>query len=426
MISIMFSRLKKLSHTNFISLSFIFVIANFLANILNYLFHFFVSRAYGPATYSEIVSLFSHLYILGVPSLIFTTLVIKYIGRGQTKSAQLQRFSQLYTSLQPRSPLFFIALLGFSFLFYFLGLYDNLSSLSSLTLVLFFLASLAMAYLSSFLQAFQAFAILALGLILATSFKFFGGLLAYFAHFHSLSLIWSFLLLGVAAQLFVVYRYFRRHLLSKLQSVKPIPLKSFFHRLKSPHYLIMIISLLSTTAIVNLDVIFARKILPPQSAGFYGAWSMLAKIIMYAGGPISTVAFVFFADRRQTHHKGKLLLFSSLINLLAGGFLFLIYTFFADKIVISLFGASFLPIAGYLSYAAIFGLFYSLINNLNNYFISQDSRASLLTFLFLIFQLLGFAFNVKTLSQIMILQLLLAVTIFLFQLFYLFLSTKSR
>ncbi len=413
----MLSKLKRLFVSKYFSLSFVFVFANLIANILNYVFHFFVSRAYGPATYGEVVSFFSHLYILGIPSLIFNTFVVKYIGRGKTEQDQLIRFARLYSTFKFRSFKLLIFLLPLLILLFFIGLRDNLSSTSSLAMVFLFLISILLTYLTSFLRAFQAFFILSFALVLSVSFKVLGSFVVYFFHLSSLSFIWLFLSLGTVFQFLILYKYFYFHYLKNctLATVSPLNFKTLKTKLFSRQYLFMILTLISITAIVNLDTIFARVKLAPEMSGFYGAWSMLAKIIMYAGGPISTVAFTFFANQKHQRYNHRLLLFSSLINFVFGLGLLCLYLLFGKLVVLSLFGRSFLFVANYLASAAIFGLLYSLIANLNNYFISQDSSASLLPLLFLIFQIIAFVFWGNTFANLIHIQLVLASLTLLFQ-----------
>lgn len=119
----------------------------------------------------------------------------------------------------------------------------------------------------------------------------------------------------------------------------------------------------SLTLIFGLDVILARRFFLPEIAGKYAVASMIAKIIYFSTGAISTVMFPISSlkgkkDKKKIFHKSLFII----ISLCFVGLLVLL--FFPELVIKILFGSKYLGISGILFFV---GLAYSIrsITNLN-------------------------------------------------------------
>jgi len=125
-------------------------------------------------------------------------------------------------------------------------------------------------------------------------------------------------------------------------------------------------------------MMFAKKFFTSEMAGLYGAWNLLAKIVLYAGGPLGGLSFIYFSNQSYKKQHKKSLIFIVAGVIIVGILMFITYLIYGSLIIRLLFNKSYYAIINYLPQAAIFGCLYSLISIINGFFLANNSRKSLI------------------------------------------------
>lgn len=356
---------------SFIANSSIVTSATLAINLLGYAFHIFAGRGLGPATYSEITTMIAYSMIFGVPATVATVLIIKRIGEQKTtqdKFNLIHSFECFFFTLLSRPITLFLVYLFIALL----GFFTGLNPVTYLTLPLFiFIFILAQLY-AAFLTAGQLFTAFAFSTLIMGIIKLLGALSA--PIFHLLPPVIISLILASLIQfifsLFVLHHHYPRAFDSS----------SRLHTLFSvPTLMLTFLSILGIILLSNGDVVLAKRFLTDGEAGLYGAWSLFAKAITYTFIPLSQVALVYFTDKSEgITSPSRILSLSFMIIVFAGITAYLGFTYFGNWFIILLMGAQFSALVPLLPSAAIFGTVCSLIYLINNYFLSTNSRLSLM------------------------------------------------
>lgn len=351
------------------------MLANVFASFFNYLFNVVSAKALGPVGYSEVIALSSYILIFFVPISIVMTNVIRQLGvYKKNQIEQVIRWEQFFFHRINRYKLLLLVYFGLSFL---LPKLTNLAFETSATLLLMIFFAFVASFYQGVLQGLKLFVLFAFVTVLAAFVKLVGPLLV-FVHIDGLFTIFIFLILSTALPIIVSKKALdRRKTKSQFQAsdVHSMRLKTI---LLSKPFVITTLSLLGLTLLNNLDVIYVKKFFAADISGIYGAWNLFAKIVFYIVAPLQMISLVFFSDSLQTkNHRVALFTIIAFMSIL-GFVLFLVYGTFASTLIKLMFTNEFLPIAPYLSQAAIFGTSYSLIAIINNFFLAKSSRLSLI------------------------------------------------
>lgn len=351
-------------------------ISSVAANFLGYLFNTLAGRALGPSGYGEIATLFSYSYITAVSFTVLSTIIIQKIassklGIGYARSLELWFIEKIKKTL----PLTLIALI----LIPYLPRITNLKLESIFILVTLILLSFFSSFYSSALQGLRLFAPIAVMAVAGSLIKLLGPI-AVMAHLDGLMTIYIFILISSFLVLLIGYvTLHRSYSPREVVAIQKID-KRLGSLFLSRQFLLTTGSLLAITLFSNLDIIYVKKFFSASDAGIYASWSLFAKIILYALGPLMQVSFVFFASHqtRQVQHRT---LVASLIGLgVTGVAAYIVYSFFGGTVVTIFFGSRFLSVIPFMKYAALFGSFYTVIFYLNNFFLAKNSRAALILF----------------------------------------------
>lgn len=384
-------KIKLLSTNEYLQGGFFLTATTFLSNIVNYFFNFLAGRYLGPQGYSEITSLFSYTYIFSVPMAVLSAVIIQKIGSSGKEG--FERAKGLETFFWNKVFKLWFLIIPIILITPFLSTITNISEVTAL----FFFPYIFLSFLNSFygstLQGLKMFLPFAIVGLISVLIKVVGPVLGIFME-TNLQIILFFLVLSLLLGLILSIKFFKDNL-KKIKIKKEISInKRFTNIVFSRQILITTISLFGISLLNNLDIIFTKKFFLAYDAGLYGVWSLFGRIIFYVLGPIITVAFISFTDKKNNLKNGKkswLWLFAFFVLIIGSYFFYNILSVFLIKI---LFGSEYIQIAKYLGLSAIFGSLYTLIVFLNNYFIAKnDFRCMIITFLFPIYLLGLFLIN---------------------------------
>jgi len=254
-----------------------------LGNVLNYLYHLLVVRSLSPFDYGIFSSLFALLYVVLMAAGVLGVVVTKYTADYYAKG-QYGKIKSLFTRLSLKA--FVFGLIGF---------------------LLFTLCS---RFIADFMNIESIFPILLIGLIgfLSLFSPIYGGILAGLQKFNwkacagtitpifKITFLILFIYLGykvngalfalVLAQIIATIFYIIPNLFLLRYKREPVDKKAML-KFVLPTFIGTVLPMI----LINIDIILVKHYLPSVQAGYYGAASMLAKIIFFATGPLVIVMF---------------------------------------------------------------------------------------------------------------------------------------
>ncbi|OGK08648.1 hypothetical protein A2767_00785 [Candidatus Roizmanbacteria bacterium RIFCSPHIGHO2_01_FULL_35_10] len=365
---------SQLFNNEFLQGGFYYFLSSLFINLLNYLFNFLVGRGLGPINYGEISSLFAYAYIALVPTQVFSAYVIKKIGSSTVD--QLNYVKSLEYSFKKKFGKFLLLFLLLFLTTPLVSAFTNLRIISILIMLIIILVGYLGSFYSGALQALRYFFVFSLLGLIATFIKFMGGL-AIFLGVPSLLLVYFFLLISALFMFLSNYYYLKFKLSRLLKDKIEINSRPVINVLKNRQFQILFLSTLSLTLLNNADLVFVKKTLSGYESGIYASWSLFAKIILYAIGPMLAISFVFFSAKSQTNKHAltlKISFFALTVIFISAYF---IYTYFSETLINIFFGSKFLAVLPYLSYASIFGSLYAGLIYLNSYFLAKEDSLAL-------------------------------------------------
>lgn len=395
--------INTLWNNSFIRGGMLFTVSSFVINIVNYFFNLLAARSLGPQGYGEITTLFSYVSITAVPSIVLSMFVIQKISSsGKQKYIFASSLVQLFWQKIKKWWFMFIFIL---ILAPFIPKLANLSSISGLLLLPLIVFSFIATFYAAVMQGLQLFFLLSLITLFGVTLKLFGAILTTFG-VDGVGTILFFILLSALIPIMVNVRVLKSYFQRKISISLPQTEKRIISLLYNPQFILILVSTLAITMLNNIDIIFVKKFLSSENAGIYSSWSLLAKIIFYALGPLIAISFIFFSSSETKKHQDTTLVVSLCILLFIGIGSFIFYKVFATFIVSLFFGARFQAVVPYLNQASIFGALYSAIQYINSYFLAIKSRFALLLFVLLPVYVILLFLIPRNLNQIIRLNIL--------------------
>lgn len=414
--------LKKLWGNEFFRGGIFFTVSSFIVNALNYFFNFIAGRSLGPKGYGEIATLFSYSSIATVPILVLSTFLIQKISSSTKQIAYTQSLEQLFWLKIKKWWFLFILLILIVPL---LPTLTNLSLLTSSVLILLIIFSFLSAFYGAALQGLKLFFCFSLIGIAGTFLKFTGAIFVMFG-VDGVTTVLLFLLLsgllGYFSSRFFIQRQFRK----KLQIMPAKIERSILHLLKSPQFLTIFSSTLALTLFNNIDIVFVKKFFSPLEAGIYSSWSLFAKIIFYALGPLISISFVFFASKIDKKAQNITLNVSLILLCVVGVTSYIFYKNFTHFIILLIFGKKFEAVSPYLAHASIFGTFYAGITFINNFFLAKNSKSALILPILIPLYIMLLFFVPKKLSFIINLDIFFSAVVMIVYLGAYFLDSYAK
>lgn len=368
--------MKKKFHSiinnQFIQGSLLFTISNIFISLLNYFFNFLAGRSLGPTGYGEIVAFFSYTAIFSIPFTVISSLIIQKISSSNLDHLAFSKSLEFWF-MGKLKKWWFISII-FLFIAPFLPKLTNLSPVTSFLIIFTVMLSLFSVFYSSALQGLRIFLLISIIGIITVFIKFLGAL-AISINFGGLSTILTFLVISSIFNLSAVFFSFKKFVRPRVVEYKIE--KRIASAILNPYFFLTAISVISIILLTNFDIIFAKKFFVAKDAGLFAAWSLFAKIVFYLVGPLVTLSFIFFSNKKNIGEQERILAGTLLVLFFVGSACYIAYTFFPFLVEV-IFGNKFTYIIDFLPQAAIFGIFFSIINLFNNYFLAKKSLFTLI------------------------------------------------
>lgn len=393
--------LQKLWSNEFSQGGIVLTSGSFIINFLNYLFSLLTAKSLGPSGFGEITAVLSYVIISSVPLTILSTLIIQKISAaGNERKTYALSLERLFLEKTKIISLFFIL---FLLLTPFLPRFTNLSTAGSYSLFPLILLTFFSVFYISANQGLRIFLIVTIINITTTLFKFLGALFAYL-HVGGITVVFIFLIISALISFIANYIFFHRTVHTIRDKIQRIE-RSITSIIASKDFLMFCLSITGMTFFGTIDILFAKKFFSAETAGIYSSWSLLAKIILYAVGPLISISFIFFSSKETKNQQQRILAASLLILILLGILSYFVYTNFGKELITVFFGNRFNAVMNYLGLASIFGSLYTAIFFINNYFLSQKSLGTLILPIGIPFYILGLFMIPKNIGAIMYLSI---------------------
>lgn len=286
-----------------VSGSLILLITFNIFNILNFVFQFSMARMLTIAQYGTLAALFSIIYIFDIFKESIQTIIVKY----SSKESKLGKLNNIFKRSLKKALLISIVV----FIIYLIlsiplsGIIKINYSLLALTGLALFL-TLTLPIGRGIMLGRKMFKQLGLNMVVESTFK--------------LALAILFVVIGwavygaiaatlIGASIALLFSFFS---LREIRNTKEIKAKTQgIYKYSIPVFFIMIIIIL----FYSLDVIIAKMVFSPETAGYYALASILGKTIFWGTQPISRAMFPLSAEKSKK--KEGHILFNALGMLLA-------------------------------------------------------------------------------------------------------------
>ena len=318
-----------------------------LGGILGYLFHFLVSRQVSVAQYGELQSLLSVFVIFGVFNSALSYFVIKHTSVFAAHNDHNANREFAEYSLKKVSKFTLAALFVFFVASPILAKILHFSSAAGFVFISLatFFSTMAVVY-QEILRGWQQFLLLSIVGIAAALVKFVSGVsLAFFSHKASVISL-SFLISALASWYLMKY-FCQKKILGKkdIREESASWRKKYFSETNVRKSAAGIFFFSTALVLVsNLDMVLVKYFSSPETAGYYGAFALLGKIVLWLN---LAVVSVMLPGACADGHFGKrpdkknLLQSYGLMSLIGSG-LILIYYFAPDLVINSFFGKKYL------------------------------------------------------------------------------------
>ena len=328
----------------------IFFISNFITGALVFLFHFFIGRYLGPASYGIIGVILSIVYVFNVPLTTIQTGIANFTSKFKAKN-KFNEINYLFKSSIKK-----LAIFGTIFLVIFLIIspliasYVKIKTSYLILLAPFVLFIFLVPIIRGMLQGLQNFRSFGVNLLSEGISKLFLGVILILIGLEVNGVVIAIVLSYIIA-FFIGYKLVKKILPNKIKK---------FNTKEIYKYSIPVISMLiGLTAFYTIDVILVKHFFTDIKAGYYVAISTLAKVLFFGSYSITQVMFPKVSELYAKNHPHKHLLYKSLLMML----LFLvpvivIYFLFSNFIINLVYGKAYLEVANLLGrFAIVIGLF---------------------------------------------------------------------
>ena len=376
--------------------SAIVMVGSLVGSVLNYLFHFLVGRFLSPAEYGTLVSLFSILYIVGIPGGILGTTATKFASAYKTKG-DFKAVTAALVWVEKVVAVLGLTLFGLAFLFRnwlaeFLKIPDPLlPAIFFIFIALSFLSSAPLGFLQG-LSRFKAFSLMS---FVAPFFKLLLGAGLAFLGFGIFGVVGGLIASGLlvfGASLVLLKKNLRRSFKGSSFSQEDL----IKYALPTTAVLLALVSL------YNADVILVKHFFSPEEAGIYSSLATLGRIIFFGLGSVQLVMFPLASEKFENGGNPLEILKKSLLLVGTGAAVGVsAYFLFPEILVKIFFGSGYLSAVPYLGFFAVFMALYALVDLFSRFSLSiRDFRPAAILVVFSLLQILLICFFHETLSQV--------------------------
>ncbi|MBI2600857.1 oligosaccharide flippase family protein [Candidatus Daviesbacteria bacterium] len=328
--------------------SVLMIIGSNLINGLNYIYHFIMGRMLGPASYGELSVLFSLMGLLGIFTLSFGLVIVKFVSGAKSDEEVKKLANWINKKIILVSLIFgvFIVLIS-----PFLSEFLNIGNLVLFVLIAFYAVFSYPAFFNrSILQGLLKFKEMLFSILVDNSIKLTLGILMVYLGYSVGGALFALVVASMIGWLSSIY--FIKDYLDVKTRGNP-QLKAMF-----VYSIPVFIQSVAVTSLYSSDLVLVKHFFSSYESGLYAALSTFGKIIFFATAPISSVMFPLISRK---HSKGegyhKVFLYSLLLTLGLSISILAAYFVFPRLIIEMLYGPKFID-ASYLLFK--FGLFMTI------------------------------------------------------------------
>lgn len=365
--------LNKVKSNNFISASFWVFLGTGFLNFGNYLYHFLTGRMLGPVQYGALEGVISLLYILFVPTVTLSLVVVKYVAEylGKKEKNEIQLlYDYLLSKLFIYGSIFTIILLIASpFITSFLHLPTvNIAVLLAIT----FFVNLFYILNKSVLQGMTNFFKFSFLNFIETFIKLLFGVGLVYLGFAANG-AFAGIGLGLLMAFLISYVFLKGEIKQKLKLKVDFKRKNEIFKFAIPTF----ITTLALTSFFTTDVILVRHFFHGAESGFYSALSVLGKVIYFAGAPVILVVFPLASEYYAKGERYEKFLYQGLGVIISICVVITSLYFAFPRFVVSLlFTPEYAPIAELLGVFAVFISIYTICALIANFYLSIHKTTS--------------------------------------------------
>lgn len=406
------NRIAKLFKNRFISATFWMFVATGISNVGNYLFHLLmIVMISSPKVFGELESAIALLYILYVPLMTLSLVIIKFVSSAKGKGDDVA-VASLYHYFNKRlligGTVFTLLIILLSPL---ISSFLHFSSLMMVVLLaLTFMTSMLSTLTRSILQGLTNFFSLSVISLVEVVAKILLSVILIYLGYKALGGLGAFVVSGLVGYLVGYFFVRKAKLKNSNEKIDPKP----FIKYAIPAFFTTFASI----SFITSDILIVRHFFPGVESGYYSFLSLLGKIIYFAASPIITAMFPLVSEHHAKGERYTHFLYYSLgITFLFIVPLVSLYYLF-PQIVINLFpNKNYSSIAPLLGPMSIFFSLYVLNTVLTTFYLSIHKIAptvlnvvgaiSQIFFLYLFHQSLSQMIFVSTLTSFVLLICLL-------------------
>lgn len=364
--------LKKVLAHELLKGSVLVFAGSMIGNFFAYLFHIIAGRMLKPEDYAVIASLISSLYIIGFPTAMFNTAIVRKMAALAAKS-EYKKIRYILNFLFRKLSIFSVLIAIFFFLAKkpiaeFLKIDDSrLIFIIGLTYALSLVAMVNIATIQGLLKFLSYSVIQSISSILKVLITF-------------LVLKLGFGVFGVTAGLLVTSA------MVFLISLKPL---AFIFKYKEEkqvfsaqayYSLIWIgIPLIGMGLMINTDVVLVKHFFPSFDAGIYAALSTIGRVVLFATSAIVIVLLPLSTKKRESGSSSlKIFKMSQILSFFMSASILFLYLAYPKFIINLFYGKQYYAVAPYLGLIGTYFLIYNAVNLFVNFYISLKKQTVLI------------------------------------------------
>ncbi|MFC1755871.1 oligosaccharide flippase family protein [Patescibacteria group bacterium] len=326
----------------------------FLGSIFNYMTQVFLGRNLSIEDYGTFNSLFSFTVILAIPSLVFTSSMIKMVAGLKAKND----FKTLTNIFLKSTRLVIISgLILSSLVLIFKKQIFSYLNVSDFSITVPFIVYVALLFISilprSYLQGLLKFKAVSFHAVTGPAMR-----LGFCLLFVLYGLRVSGVFYAVALSTFLNFLIGTFFLKKHYDKGEEQDLSKYYKKLATFGIAILVMRA-SLSALSNIDLVLVKHFFSPLDAGLYSGIVTIGKIILFGTGIIGAVMFPIISNLYESgeEYLNKFSFFFLIqVLLVLGGIA--VFTLFPEFITINMFGPAYRPAVEYLSkYSLFIGLF---------------------------------------------------------------------
>ena len=385
-----------------------YYVTSIFSNFFRYVFHLVLLRLLAPGEYGEFSSYLSLLYILGIPTVIITNVVTKYVADFRGKGDAIS-INKLFYFLLNKINLVTIPV-GLLLIIFSqpLAVLFKAHPLAFVILGISMFVSVFQAIINSYVLAFQKIVFLTvIGLVnvlmtigLAVLFIKFG--------WGATGVVGAQILAGVVGA-FISFWVIKGDIYPKIADNTIIK----FNLLGFAGYSLMYA--VGTSLMVSIDIIMVRIFFDAHTSGLYSSLSILGKMILFGLTPLTALVLPVAAHRHAQNGKIYLIFVKFGLVIFSLGIIgATVFSLFPVQIIKTLSGVAYIEVAGWLPYIVFTMAFFAFSQFIISYLMATNRpRATVLLLVATIVQPVLFFIFRNSFNDIIIANFVLQLGLFL-------------